>query len=212
MHSNGFFITIEGGEGVGKTTAVKFIENFLREKKIDFILSREPGGTVVAEQIRHVLLTPNSTEQLLPDTELLLMFAARAQHIAQVILPALKQKKWVVCDRFIDASYAYQGGGRGIALPHIQQLDQWIVGDLMPNMTILLDAPPAIGLERAKNRSAQDRIEQEKLDFFERVRQGYLLRAKKDPKRFHIIDATQPLDTVQQKLTQILMSAIKENA
>jgi dTMP kinase len=199
-----FFITIEGIEGVGKSTAVQFIKNFLQTKKIDFIVSREPGGTLIAEQIRQVLLTPNPSEQLLPKTELLLMFAARVQHIAHVIRPALQDNKWVICDRYVDASYAYQGGGRGIDFSQIQQLDSLVTEGLLPDMTILLDAPPAIGLERAKHRGPQDRIEQEKIDFFERVRAGYLRRAELDPARFQIIDATQSLEAVQNRLAGLL--------
>lgn len=204
----GFFLTIEGIEGVGKSTAVKFIESFLVAQNINFILTREPGGTVIAEQIRQILLTPNTKEPMLPNTELLLMFAARAQHIAHVIRPALNANKWVVCDRFVDASYGYQGGGRSIDLSHIQALDHWIADGLIPNKTILLDAPPEIGLARAKNRGAQDRIEQEKIDFFERVRAAYLMRAKQDPQRFSIIDATQSLEKVQTALTAILQELI----
>jgi dTMP kinase len=200
-----FFLTVEGIEGVGKTTAMQFIKTFLLAKKIDFVLSREPGGTVIAEQIRQVLLTLNTEEKLLPTTELLLMFAARAQHIAHVIRPALQANKWVICDRYVDASYAYQGGGRSIAFSYIQQLDDWVTEGLLPNITILLDAPPAIGLERAKNRGPQDRIEQEKIDFFERVRAGYLRRAEQDPTRFRVIDATQSLEVVQGLLESIIL-------
>lgn len=204
MDNPSFFLSIEGIEGVGKSTAVKFIENFLSKKKINHIVTREPGGTDIAEQIRKIVLTPNAKEVLHADTELLLMFAGRVQHIDQIILPALRQKKWVVCDRFIDATYAYQGGGRNIPLFHIEALDRWLVDGLLPNLTLLLDAPPEIGLSRAKHRGAHDRIEQEKIDFFERVRSGYLLRAEKDRNRFQIIDATQPLEVVQAKIEEIL--------
>jgi len=194
------FITIEGIEGVGKTTAVKVIQNYLIHKQQAFILTREPGGTVLAEQMRKILLTPHQ-EELVSDAELLLMFASRAQHVAHVIVPALQAGKSVISDRFVDASYAYQGGGRKMDMKKIEMLDEWIVGDVQPHLTILLDAPPEIGLTRAKNRGPHDRIEQEKIDFFERVRDIYLKRAKKFPKRFYVIDATQSLEKVQDRLT-----------
>ncbi len=200
----GVFLTLEGGEGLGKSTAVKFIQQYLQQAQIDFITTREPGGTPVAEQIRQLLLNPNVAEEITPVTELLLMFASRSQHIANLILPALAAGKWVICDRFVDASYAYQGGGRGFDTQQIKQLDDWIVGELRPQVTILLDAPPQLGMARAKNRSMHDRIEQEKLDFFERVRTAYLVRAKGEPDRFKIIDATKPLAAVQAEIKMIM--------
>lgn len=204
----GVFITLEGIEGVGKSTALQFIQNYLTRAKQKFILTREPGGTLIAEQIRKVLLTPNPEEIMKPETELLLMTACRAQHIAQVIKPALQSGKWVVSDRFSDATFAYQGGGRGLPLNQIEMLDKWIVNGLRPDVTILLDAPPEIGLARAHHRSEKDRIEQEKITFFERVREGYLKRAEKDKKRFRLIDATQSLETVQSELKKILEAFI----
>ncbi len=202
--NSGIFLTIEGIEGVGKSTAVQFIQEYLTQKNKKFIITREPGGTEIAEKIREILLTPNSEEKITPDTELLLMFASRSQHIHHVILPALKAGKWVVSDRFVDASYAYQGGGRQLDMKFLQQLDEQIVHSLKPNATILLDASPEIGLARAKHRGPQDRIEQEKVDFFERVRTGYLARASKEPKRFHVIDATKPVESVQNEIKTIL--------
>jgi dTMP kinase len=201
---HGLFLTIEGIEGVGKTTAVKFIQQYLINVHQAFIITREPGGTEIAEQIRKVLLATNSHEEMDPLTELLLMFACRAQHLATLVKPALSDGKWVVSDRFIDASYAYQGAGRGFDMKQIETLDKWIVGDLQPDATILLDAPPNLGLARAKNRGPQDRIEQEKADFFERVRNGYLQRARQDEKRFHVIDATKPLPVVHAEIKTVL--------
>jgi dTMP kinase len=200
----GVFITLEGSEGTGKSTALKFIQDYLIQAKKEYIITREPGGTPIAEQIRQVLLTPDAGEAMMPETELLLMFACRVQHIQHVILPALKDGKWVICDRFIDASFAYQGGGRGVDETRIAWLENWLVSTLRPDLTLLLDAPVSVGLERAKHRGAQDRIEQEKIDFFERVRAGYLNRMKQDKNRFRLIDATQSLDQVQVAIKKIL--------
>lgn len=200
--AHGIFITIEGIEGVGKSTAVNFIKEYFLKQQIPFIVTREPGGTGIAEQIRKILLTPTE-EIMLPETELLLMFASRAQHIATVIMPALAAGQCVICDRFDDASFAYQGGGRGIDLAYIQSLDDWLV-KRPPDMTILLDASPALGLMRAKHRGPHDRIEQEKTIFFDRVRAVYLERAKQDAKRFNIIDASQSIEMVQQEIKAIL--------
>jgi len=198
----GIFITIEGIEGVGKSTAVNFIKDYFSKQQIPFIATREPGGTGIAEQIRKILLTP-SEETMLPETELLLMFASRAQHIATVIKPALEVGQCVICDRFDDASFAYQGGGRGIDLAYIKNLDDWLV-KRRPDITFLLDASPELGLMRAKHRGPQDRIEQEKTIFFDRVRAVYLERAKQDTKRFKIIDASQSIEAVQREIKAIL--------
>jgi dTMP kinase len=200
----GFFLTIEGIEGVGKSTALKFIQDSLTQTGKDFIVTREPGGTAIAEQIRQLLLTPSHEEVMVPETELLLMFASRMQHVKHVILPALTAGKWVVSDRFIDASFAYQGGGRGMESRYIEMLEKWLLQGLKPDLTLLFDAPAHIGLERAKHRGAQDRIEQEKVDFFERVRMGYLQRMEQDKKRFRLIDATKPLEQVQAELKKIM--------
>ncbi len=202
--AKGFFLTIEGSEGVGKSTALKFIQDYLTRAEKKFIVTREPGGTDIAEKIRHILLTPNAAETMLPETELLLMFACRMQHVQQVILPALSKGLWVVSDRFVDASFAYQGGGRGIDISRIEFLEKWLLQGLKPDLTLLLDAPVQIGLERAKHRGPEDRIEQEKAAFFEGVRQGYLKRMQQDKKRFRLIDATAPLETVQAELKKIL--------
>jgi dTMP kinase len=209
---SGIFLTVEGIEGVGKSTAVKFIQAYLIKAKQNLVLTREPGGTPIAEKIRQILLSPDHEEIMMPETELLLMFAARAQHIQKIIKPALQSGSWVISDRFIDASYAYQGGGRKIDFSHIEMLEKWIVNDVKPNITILLDAPPGIGLARAKNRGPHDRIEQEKMDFFDRVREGYLRRATNDSSRFRVIDATQSLTKVQIELTKILDELIIQYA
>jgi dTMP kinase len=202
--TQGILITIEGIEGVGKSTAVKWIARYLTDHHHDVFVTREPGGTKIAERIRELLLTPESDEVMRPETELLLMFAARIQHIHQVILPALSQHKCVVSDRFIDASFAYQGGGRNIDQAHIRLLDQWLVNTVRPQLTILLDAPAEIGMTRAKHRGPHDRIEQEDILFFERVRQAYLDRATAEPNRFRVIDATQPLQVVEAHIKKAL--------
>lgn len=201
----GKLISIEGIEGAGKSTALQFIKEYLAHSKIEVILTREPGGTPLAEEIRHFILHPTQEEILSPETELLLFFAARSEHVKKKIIPALEAGKWVVTDRFIDASYAYQGGGREIALPHIEALDQWIVGDHYPDLTLLFDVDPEIGLTRTALRGEiQDRIEQEKIDFFIRVRKIYLKRAKENSKRIKIIDANETLQEVQNKMKKIL--------
>ncbi len=200
---SGFFITVEGIEGVGKSTCVQWIKSYLSQQQVDFEVTREPGGTAIAEQIRDIVLT-QQTEVLADDTELLLMFAARAQHLAQVIWPALHAGKWVVSDRFTDASYAYQGGGRGIDPQRIQVLEQWVQGDLQPDVTLLLDAPLEIALERMRQRRKLDRIEAQEQQFFDKVRKMYLTRAHAEPERFHIIDAAQSIEQVQQKVFTIL--------
>ena len=204
QHPRGVFLTVEGIEGVGKSTIVKCIEKYLHHAKKMVVMTREPGGTEIAEHIRQLLLTPNLNETMLPETELLLMFASRVQHIRGVIEPALQKGEWVVSDRFVDASFAYQGGGRQINLSYIEMLEKWLVKNPHPDLTILLDAPVEIGLQRAKHRGPHDRIEQEKTDFFERVRQVYLTRAKNDSRRFRVIDATQPLSVVEMQVEKIL--------
>ncbi len=190
------FITIEGVEGVGKTTNIQFITSLLEKAEIPYIVTREPGGTPVAELIRQLLLTKRD-EQICELTELLLIFAARAQHIHQVIAPALQAGKWVVCDRFTDATYAYQGGGRGLSVEVIAVLESMVQGELRPDLTYILDLAPEIGLHRARQRGELDRFEQEKIDFFNRVRAAYLARASTDPERCVIIDAAKTLENVQ---------------
>jgi len=206
----GMFITVEGGEGVGKTTNMLFIENWLDKKNIKYTSTREPGGTPLAENIRELLLTP-SDELINENTELLLMFAARAQHLSQVILPSLKQGKWVLCDRFTDASFAYQGGGRGMSDKKISLLENFVQGTLRPDLTILLDIPVKDGLKRALSRSKPDRFEQEKIEFFDRVRKTYIDRSKKFPKQYKVIDASKNLDQVELKIEVILEEFLKKS-
>lgn len=209
MTKRGCFITVEGSEGVGKTTNMDFSRDFLQQSGIEVVCTREPGGTTLGEAIRDLLLG-HKHDGMADDTELLLMFAARAEHIARVIRPALQRGAWVLCDRFTDATYAYQGGGRGIALQRIAVLEQWVQGELRPDLTLLLDVPVEIGLARAGNRSAPDRFEKEKLDFFERVRAMYLQRAGDEPQRYRVIDASLPLDAVQSRLREELSTLVAE--
>jgi dTMP kinase len=206
----GRFITIEGVEGAGKSTALQFIKNQLSH--YDLVLTREPGGTEIAEQIRHLLLHANTKkEPIQPQTELLLMFAARAQHINQCIKPALAKGQWVISDRYIDASYAYQGYGRGLNLNFIQQLDKAIVGDFYPNLTLLMDIDVDLGIKRTEMRNQKkDRIEQEQSDFFNRIRQGYLSRAKENPQRIKIVDAHQSVENVCNQIRFILNEFVSE--
>ena len=196
MSLRGKFITIEGVEGVGKTTNIAFIKDWLTQNNIPYLTSREPGGTPIAEEIRQILLNPRD-EAVCNKTELLLMFAARAQHLEQVILPQLNNGSWVLCDRFTDATYAYQGAGRNMDSQLISQLESMIQGTLRPDLTLILDIPPEEGLKRANQRGSLDRFEQEKIEFFERVRERYQLIAKRDLKRCVVIDASQPLADVQ---------------
>lgn len=203
----GRFITVEGGEGVGKTTNINYIKNIIKAENHKLISTREPGGTPLAESIRGLLLDPGH-KGMSPDCELLLMFAARAEHLDKVIRPALRRGEWVLCDRFTDATFAYQGYGRGLSLERIAELEQLVQGDLRPDLTLLLDVPVELGLERAGERSVPDRFEQETLEFFERIRQGYLARARVEPDRFAVIDASQDLDAVQSQIRIALESRL----
>lgn len=203
MSVRGKFLTIEGVEGVGKTTNIQFIKDWLSLHKIPYLTSREPGGTPIAEEIRQVLLTPRD-EIVCDKTELLLMFAARAQHIEQVIVPELDKGNWVLCDRFTDATYAYQGAGRSMDSQIISDLESMIQGKLRPDLTLILDIPPQEGLKRANKRGALDRFEREKIEFFERVRESYQIIAKRDPERCVVIDASQTLENVQASIKTAL--------
>ena len=200
---SGLFITLEGPEGAGKSTNREYLAECLRRQGLDVLMTREPGGTPLAERIRELLLAP-STEPMASDTELLLVFAARAQHLAQVIRPALARGCVVLCDRFTDATYAYQGGGRGLGSERIAVLEQFVQGDLRPDLTLIFDLPVEVGLARAAARGRLDRFEQEGQGFFQAVRQAYLQRAAAQPERYRIIDAALPLAQVQQNLDELL--------
>ena len=199
----GLFITLEGPEGAGKSTNREYLAQRLRERGLDVVLTREPGGTPLAERIRELLLTP-ADEPMNSDTELLLVFAARAQHLAQVIRPALTRGAVVLCDRFTDATFAYQGGGRGLSSARIEQLESFVQGELRPDLTLIFDLPVEIGLSRAAARGRLDRFEQEGLGFFEAVRSAYLDRARQAPQRYSVIDAGRSLSAVQQDLDRLL--------
>jgi len=208
--SRGKFITIEGTEGVGKTTNIAFIRQWLEDQNITYVSTREPGGTPFAESIRELLLV-NRDEVVDENSELLLMFAARAQHIAKIIEPALARGEWVLCDRFTDATYAYQGGGRGIDTTKIAQLENLVQGDLRPDLTLILDIPVEEGLARASARSEPDRFEREQVEFFENVRSMYLSRAAEAPHRYRIVDASQALTKVTASVAEALDSFLSSS-
>ena len=200
----GQFITIEGIEGAGKTSCISCVERLLTRNNIEYITTREPGGTNLAEKIRHILL---ETEDDPPSDlcELLLIFAARAQHIQNVILPALNEGSWVVCDRFTDATFAYQGGGRGLQTDLISDLELITQKDLRPNLTFLLDVEPELGLSRAKRRGELDRFEKEELEFFKRVREAYLDAASRNSERFFVLDASESEEQVARTIQKTLL-------
>jgi len=207
--SRGCFITVEGTEGVGKSSNIAFIQATLQQAGIEVVVTREPGGTKLGEEVRELLLDHRHSG-MSSDAELLLMFAARAQHIEQVIKPALDKGQWVLCDRFTDATYAYQGGGRGISNERIATLETWVQGSLRPDITMLLDLPVEIGLARAGARGAADRFEKEQQTFFEQVRNAYLAQAKQSRERYRIIDASRTLDEVQQQIAGVLQPILAE--
>ncbi|MDA7774836.1 dTMP kinase [Pseudomonadales bacterium] len=200
----GRFITIEGVEGVGKSTNISYIERFLEARDIKFVSTREPGGTALAERIRDVLLD-KAESSMDPMTELLLMFAARKQHTEELIKPALERGEWVICDRYTDSSYAYQGGGRGLDSKIISKVEKLTLGSFKPDLTIVLDLPVKKGLARAGNRGELDRFELESEKFFKRVRATFLARAKTH-KRYHVINASRSLSAVQGKIGAALTS------
>ncbi len=199
----GLFITLEGPEGAGKSTNREYLAERLRAAGIEVLLTREPGGTPLAERIRDVLLTPVE-EVMNADTELLLVFAARAQHLATVIRPALERGAVVLCDRFTDSTYAYQGAGRDLSLARIAALEDFVQGELRPDLTLVFDLPVDVGLARASARGRLDRFEQEGQAFFQKVREAFLARAAAAPQRYVLVDAAQPLAQVQQSLDSLL--------
>jgi dTMP kinase len=200
---NGLFITLEGPEGGGKSTNLAFVRDWLTGRGIEPVATREPGGTALGEAIRELLLGRRG-EGMAADTELLLMFAARAEHLAQVIEPALAKGRVVLCDRFTDATYAYQGGGRGVPAERIRILEDLVQGDRRPDLTLVLDVPVEVGMARVHRRGEKDRFERERVDFFERVRAAYLGRARAHPERYRVIDASRPMEEVQADLAAAL--------
>lgn len=206
--ARGKFITLEGIEGVGKSTQIAVAGECLRQHGVEVVVTREPGGTVLAERLRALLLATD-LPAMTSLTELMLMFAARAEHLAQVILPALQRGAWVVSDRFHDASYAYQGGGRGVPEAAIKALDALVVGEHQPDLTVLLDAPVPVALARAAARAnAPDRFEKERVEFFERVRSIYLARAAAEPRRIHVLDASDSVSQVAATLRHTLRTVL----
>ena len=196
------FITFEGVDGAGKSTHLAWFADALRQRGPDVIVTREPGGTPLGEQLREILLN----QPMSIGTEALLMFAARLEHIEQVIKPALHAGKWVVSDRFSDASFAYQGGGRGLDWGKLSQLEQWVHPNLQPDLTLFFDVPVEVARQRLTNNASLDRFEQEQADFFERVRAGYHRRVSQNPQRYIVIDAAQSLNIIKQKLEEIILS------
>ena len=195
----GVFVVLEGIEGVGKSTHTAFLAAWLREQGISVVAAREPGGTALGERLRDILLDPEIAE-MPPQAEVLLMFAARSASLREVILPALNAGSWVVCDRFVDSSYAYQSYGRGVPLEQVEALERQVLGDLRPDLTLLLDAPVQVGLARKADPRGGDRFERENREFFERVRAGYLQRAEAGGDGYRIVDASQSLQQVQAEL------------
>lgn len=210
MTNRGRFITVEGVEGAGKSSNLEFIKHLLENAGKEVLYTREPGGTPLGEEVRSLLLGHKHTG-MADDTELLLMFAARAEHLEQKIRPALEAGIWVLCDRFTDASYAYQGGGRGIDKERIRSLEQWTHGDLRPDLTLLLDLSVEIGLDRAGKRSEPDRFEKEEMQFFEAVRQAYLQIAWDEANRVKVVDASNPLYEVQARIAEVIQEFIHQS-
>jgi dTMP kinase len=195
----GRLLTLEGIDGAGKSSFIGWIERRLRARGTDVVLTREPGGTPVGEQLRQLLLTA----EVDPVSEALLVFAARKEHLVHTVVPALARGAWVVCDRFTDATFAYQGAGRGVDTERLAMLEQWVQAGVQPDCTILFDLPVAMARARSARARAPDRFESEQEAFFDRVRQGYLARAARDPRRFRVIDASQPMAEIEAQLAAI---------
>jgi dTMP kinase len=208
-NKRGLFLTLEGAEGVGKSTNIEFITQYLEQRGIEYVLTREPGGTQLGEKIRELLLAVHE-EPMSELTELLLVFAARAQHLDKIIEPALAAGKWVVCDRFTDATFAYQGAGRGLSMETIGELESMVQGELQPDLTLILDLDPEIGMQRAGNRGELDRFEREQMSFFRHVRQGYLDIAQAEPERCKVIDAAKALEDVKLDLLAALEQGLSK--
>ncbi|WP_431688668.1 dTMP kinase [Hahella sp. NBU794] len=206
--NKGLFITVEGIEGAGKTTNLNFIKSLLEGEGRSVVVTREPGGTPMAEEIRDLLLRPRN-EKVSSTAELLLMFAARVQHLEEKIRPALDAGACVLSDRFTDATYAYQGAGRGLDWAMIESLEKLVLGNFEPDLTLLLFIDPGLGMDRAKKRGALDRFEQEKLEFYSRVQRGYMQREEKSPDRILRVDATQSLDKVQEEIARRIKQKLK---
>jgi len=194
------FITFEGVDGAGKSTGLEWFANALRERGVDLLVTREPGGTPLGEKLRELVLH----ESMHAETEAMLMFASRREHVEQVIRPALQRGTWVISDRFSDASFAYQGGGRGVPVAKLEQLEQWTHGDLQPDLTLLFDIPIEVARERLSNNASLDKFEREQGEFFDKVRQAYLARVAKTPHRYAVIRAEKSLNEVQQQLADVL--------
>jgi len=199
------FITFEGVDGAGKSTHLAWFAQVLRERGHDVVVTREPGGTLLGEQLREILLN----QPMNIGTEALLMFASRLEHIEQLIKPALHLGQWVISDRFSDASFAYQGGGRGLDWDKLSQLEQWVHGDLQPDLTLFFDVPVEVARQRLANNVSLDRFEQEQADFFERVRAAYHKRVKQNPQRYAVINAACSLDEVKQQLEDIVAALLQ---
>src|SRR4051812_47423808 len=200
MH--GKFITLEGIDGAGKSTHLEWLASFVRDRGITAVVTREPGGTALGEKLRALLLDKNEAMHL--ETEALLMFAARREHIDKVIAPALARNEWVLCDRFTDATFAYQGSGRGADWGRLRMLEEWVQGGLQPHLTLVFDVAPDVGRRRAGSIKTPDRFEQERDDFFQRVREGYLRRASESPSRVRVIDASSRIERIQSELRDIM--------
>ena len=204
----GKFITFEGIDGAGKSTHLAWAADLLRGRGVSVVVTREPGGTILGEKLRQVLLTGD--QRIHPETETLMMFAARRQHLEEVIRPALQRGDWVLCDRFTDASFAYQGGGRGVAKQKLQDLERWVHPDLQPDLTLLFDVSAEIGQSRVARIKSPDRFEREDIEFFSRVRNAYLDRLQQWPKRIVGIDGSKPVADIQREIEQLILAKWKK--